>query len=179
MLRVPTILFLAVLFVGCASVPPPSGPRFSELEVTSPSHATAYFIRAAHPLGSAVWPQLLINGQHAANLTNGTYTTVKLPPGTYTIKTRTDPRFFASKDWPSETTIAVEPGRRYFIDLYREIRNSRGFVIAGSTFISTNDMEATKHELRQLTEAAAIDLLQPLQFDKALLSVLTPASPSR
>jgi hypothetical protein len=177
LLRILVLLTSIALLSGCASVPPPSGQQFSALETPSQEHATVYLMRTFHPLGRGIWPNILVNGQHVANLTDGTYTVIRLAPGSYTIKTRTDPTFFYSKDWPSETTVAVLAGNRYFIDLYREIRTTRGILITNTVMTPTTDMDVTKYELRSLGEAEALRLLQPLFYDKPLVSVVASPQP--
>ena len=165
-------LVAAFAIVGCASVPAPSGPRFSALAQPSPTHATVYFIRTSHPLGRAVWPNVLIDGKVVANLTNGTFTVIDVAPGIYTVRTRMDPTFLLSADWDSEAKLEAVAGRRYFFDLYRQVETRRGLAFVGSVAYPTSSMNAKDHQLRVVPEDHAIQLLTGLSFDKPLAPVV-------
>ncbi|OYU25628.1 MAG: hypothetical protein CFE41_20460 [Burkholderiales bacterium PBB2] len=164
------LALVATFMAGCASVPAPSGLQFSTVEPTSSTHALVYILRTPHPLGKGVWPNVLIDDKVVANLTNGTFTVVRVSPGSYTFRTRMDPQFFLSAAWDSEAKIEVVAGRRYFLELTRKVENLHGLTFVGSSAYSTSSMKSSDHQLRVLPEEQATTNLAGLYYDKPLIS---------
>lgn len=151
------------------------GPAFSGLVRPATDEAVVYLIRENHAFAGAVWPGVYFDEQKVADIKNGTYTTIYATPGTYRISTKMDARFGLSAEWSSDTTIRVEAGKLYFVQLYRDLQEKRGARVFGNTVVPSNSTKIARQELRVLPEADAQERLRGLRFEGAIAPNVRPA----
>lgn len=83
----------ALILAGCAgpTLPPANASYFSDAPARE-GYATLYVYRPAHRFGTAVWPEVLLNGRKTVGLKNGSYSVIYVKPGKYELTSdKSDP----------------------------------------------------------------------------------------
>ncbi|KAB7622713.1 DUF2846 domain-containing protein [Alkalilimnicola sp. S0819] len=114
------IVFSFGLVAGCASVPPPSGPRLSGVETPSdPNQAVLYIYRteAEYRQNRALLFPAILNGRTVAELTENAYVSMVVEPGKHVIHTRTE-------KVDKKTELDVKPGDALFLRVRYYMRPS-------------------------------------------------------
>ncbi|MFV8783635.1 DUF2846 domain-containing protein [Microbulbifer sp. SA54] len=114
------ILFVCLILVSCASPTVIKGAMYSGQEEVPREKAIVYLFRPAAFVGSAREYNMFIDGEVAAVLANGTYTTVELSPGEHSFGVQ------IVKNWMGggpylETTYNIEPGKEYFLGYFKSL----------------------------------------------------------
>jgi hypothetical protein len=170
--------FVLLLFsAGCAGISPyqSAGPLFDRLAEPVPDAAVVYIMRPTHKIGSAIWPNLFVDDKKVADPKNGTFTIIRFAPGTYQLRTATDPQFWASEDWPSKASVQFEAGRRYFVELSLDGQTSTRGVVTGTPALPiafAPDSRVTGRNLRLISETAAMGLLRELRYEAPLVDAM-------
>ena len=146
---------------GCFATPLPTR-SLEYIPPPSRDFANVYFLREADDFGRAVWPAILLNGQKVAPLPNGTFTVVKVKPGSY--KVTMEKEQWSSGSWTGTTTIEVQPGQGHYLLLTLLYRNTSGFTMAGSIPIFTREAVSEGQRWTHLEEQVGAARVRTLPF---------------
>ena len=106
-------IFLAGL-MGCTiSSPVIDAGSYEGLTAGGPSNATLFVYRASALKGSTNQYDVMVNGELAGSLPNGSFFTVDVPPG----ETKIEPRTLTAFGFGSGSTTSVEEGNSYCFKL--------------------------------------------------------------
>lgn len=155
------IVAVVATLTGCIATPLPTRSVESSFPV-SEGFANVFFLREPVQFGSAVWPAILLNGQRVAPLPNGTFTVVKVKPGSYEITMEKEQ--WSSGSWTGTTRIDVQPGKNYYLLLQLLYRNTSGLVLVGPTPIFTREAVSEGQRWSLLEERAGASLIRTLPF---------------
>ena len=126
-----TMVLLLTLLGGCAT-----GPKFGDVEGLIPALAAnagrVYFYRDGSPFGSALQPDVLLNGEKIGQAIPGGFFYVDRPPGEYIVT--------CSTEATSRLTLHLSAGAR----LYVRARSSMGLVVGRVDLELEDEGEAMK-----------------------------------
>ncbi len=106
------------LLAGCVATPP-KGVDLQRLPDVPDGYANVYFIRTS-PEWPQFWPSVLLNGQRAAPLPQGTFSVVAVKPGSYAVTMEKTQSW--DRAWTGEGEINVEAGQTYYLKLEFTVR---------------------------------------------------------
>ncbi|WP_395746675.1 DUF2846 domain-containing protein [Prosthecobacter sp.] len=143
-LKLAAIALCSLLLANCASVPMASAAADAEGKQFSPQRGRAsIYVARGLGVGSALVFQTILDGRVTGALAANTYQLLSVPPGQHTI-------IVTSAENVQQTTLTVQPGRNYFL----EVSVSMGWVKGRANIQSISDAEGRRRVLGSQRAAA-------------------------
>jgi hypothetical protein len=164
------ILFFISIFLltGCAGEESlPLGHYYQPTASAMPANrGRIYIFRHSNPNDVYGWNPVYINHQKVASLKQGTYTTILMPPGLYTIALSRRKHWYNITN--AQTTVNVRSGRSYYVGIYDNVHLKPLLYSSIPTF----EPGSTGVQVINLTKNDALGYLSQCRFVKPLINYL-------